>query len=67
MALNEFGRYVNDNVDEFGRFVLLSVSESARHIFITTYDYLHTFVLNSTTYAGVMMKKAKARRKGFKM
>ena len=67
MALNEFGRYVNDNVDEFGRFVLLSVSESARHIFITTYDYLHIFVLNSTAYAGVMMQKVNARRKGFKM
>ena len=67
MALNEYGRYANENVDEFGRFILSAVDESARHIFLTTYDYLHTFVLNSTVYAGVMMQRAKARRKGFKM
>ena len=32
MALNEYGRYANENVDEFGRFILSAVDESATHI-----------------------------------
>lgn len=66
MAFNEYGRHANETVDEFGRFIS-SVDESARHIFLTTYDLFHTFILNSASYAGVMVKKAKARRKGFKI